>query len=308
MVTTPRPNQSIRGQVYFHHPLAPLTTWKIGGLAQCLVVPRDLDDLYKIFVHAQTDNWPLFFLGRGSNLLIADEGLPGITVHLARSFQTLQLDGGCLRAGAGVFLPTLANYLGKQGVAGFEFLVGIPGTVGAAVRVNAGIGPGQEIASRLRHVTVVTPQLQLVHLTRSELDLGYRRSLLLHLPHWLVVEAEFAVTETAPPAVIRARMREMLYQRQAKFPAYRRTCGSVFKNPPQGPAAGWLIEQAGLKGLSRGAAQVSTTHANFIVNRGWATAAQVRALIAQIQETVWKVHGVALEREVVFLPDDLSGK
>ncbi|MDD3579665.1 MAG: UDP-N-acetylmuramate dehydrogenase [Desulfobacca sp.] len=296
---------AIRGQVYDNHPLAPLTTWKIGGSAQVLAVPRDLDDLFEVFRQAQTYEWPLFFLGRGSNLLIADRGLPGITLHLAPTFKELKLEGDRLRVGAGVSLPRLAHYLAVQGVAGFEFLAGIPGTVGAAVRLNAGTGPGQEIGAHLRQVTLVTPRLQLVTLTAAELNLSYRHSRLLNFPHWLVVAAEFYLDETAPPEKIQARISELLRQRQAKSPVNSSNCGSVFKNPPGGRPAGWLIEQAGLKGLRYGDAQVSAHHANFIINLGNATAAQVKALIAHIQETVGKLFGVTLEREIVILPDDI---
>ncbi|MFP3867968.1 MAG: UDP-N-acetylmuramate dehydrogenase [Desulfobacteraceae bacterium] len=299
--------RSIRGQVLLNHPLAPLTTWKIGGPAQVLAVPADLEDLYELFRLAQIYQWPVFFLGRGSNLLIGDGGLPGLTLHLARTFKEIKLDGSCLQVGAGVSLPALAQYLAEQGAAGFEFLAGIPGTVGAAVRINAGIGAGQEIASRLRRVTILTPGLQLMTLEAGKLEFGYRRSRLLNFPHWLVVAAEFYLDQTAPPTEIQARMSDLLGARRLKFPPNPRTCGSVFKNPPTGRPAGWLIEQAGLKGRRLGQAQVSTHHANFIVNLGQATAAQVKALIAQIQETVCKVHGVSLEREVVMLPDDLLG-
>lgn len=305
MTGSPSHLKSIRGQIFPDYRLAPLTTWKIGGPAQSLIVPADLGDLYEIYQQAWNHHWPLFFLGRGSNLLISDRGLPGLTLHLAPTFKDLQLDGDCLRVGAGVFLPVLARYLADQGVGGYEFLAGIPGTVGAAVRVNAGIGPGQEIASRLRQVTVFTPQLQLLHIKAGDLDFGYRHSRLLNFPHWLVVAAEFQVFETAPPAAILARIHRLIRARQAKFPPNSRNCGSVFKNPSENCPAGWLIDQAGLKGITRGDAQISTDHANFIVNRGHATADQVRALIAHIQETIWKLHGIALEREVVFLPDDL---
>ncbi|OPX21140.1 MAG: UDP-N-acetylenolpyruvoylglucosamine reductase [Desulfobacca sp. 4484_104] len=296
---------AIRGQVYDNHPLAPLTTWKIGGSAQVLAVPRDLDDLFEILRQAQILEWPLFFLGRGSNLLIADRGLPGITLHLAPTFKELKLKDDYLEVGAGVSLPRLAHYLAAQGVAGFEFMTGIPGTVGAAVRLNAGTGPGQEIGAHLRQVTLVTPRLQLITLTAAELGLSYRYSRLLHFPHWLVVAAKFNLNKTAPPVQIQARMSELLRQRQAKSPVNSPNCGSVFKNPPGGRPAGWLIEQAGLKGLRYGDAQVSTHHANFIINLGHATAAQVKALIAHIQETVWKLFGVTLEREMIILPDDI---
>jgi len=301
------PLAGVRGRVVRNCPLAPLTTWKVGGPAQVLAAPRDLDDLVAIFTAAQAEGLPLFFLGRGSNLWIADAGVPGITIHLADSLQHVSLKGDRLTAGAGVALPRLARFLAQQGRAGLEFLGGIPGTVGAAVRINAGIGPGQEIGGFLTRLSVLTPQLTLIQLPAAELALGYRYSHLLHFPHWLVVEAEFQVPQEASPAEIQARMREIGQMRRAKFPANPRTCGSVFKNPPGGPAAGWLIDQAGLKGTACGGAQVAREHANFIVNRGQATAGDIRRLIELVQETVWRVHGIGLTREVVFWPDDVLG-
>jgi UDP-N-acetylmuramate dehydrogenase len=270
-----------------------------------LAAPRDLEEVYALMGLAYDRGWPLFFLGRGSNVLIADAGLPGLTLHLAKSLQKLEPQGETLRVGAGVALPRLARAAAALGFSGFEFLAGIPGTVGGAVRLNAG-AEGQNLAGVLRRVWVATPQLQLLEFKAGELGLGYRSSILLNFPHWLVVEAEFALQTPAPPAAIEERMRQLLAARKARFPANPRSCGSVFKNPPNGPAAGALIDQAGCKGRRSGEALVSRKHANFILNQGQATAAQVKALIDDIQETIWRSRGVMLEREVVFLPDDLG--
>jgi UDP-N-acetylmuramate dehydrogenase len=294
----------IRGQVYGDFPLAALTTWKIGGAAARLAAPADLEDVWGLLRLARDRGWPLFFLGRGSNVLIADAGLPGLTLHLAKSLQGLEFGGGVLRAGAGVSLPRLAQTAARLGFAGFEFLAGIPGSVGAAVRLNAG-AEGQSLAGVLKRVWVATPRLQLIEFSAAELSLGYRSSLLLNFPHWLVVEAEFALGEPAAPEAIKARMAQLIAQRKTRQPGNPRSCGSVFKNPPGGPAAGWLIEAAGFKGHRRGDALVSRKHANFIVNAGQASAAQVKALMADIQEKVWRTQGVSLEREVVLLPEDI---
>jgi UDP-N-acetylmuramate dehydrogenase len=210
-----------------------------------------------------------------------------------------------VKAGAGVYLPQLAAILARRGWAGFEFLIGIPGTVGAAVRFNAGTGPRQEMADILKSVTVLTSDLQLCTFSATALELGYRHSLLMAHPRWLVLEAEFWLRDQVPPLELAATHRRIIQQRRAKFPPEKLTCGSVFKNPPQGPPAGWLIDHCGFKGKSVGDAQVSNHHANFIFNRGRATAAHLQALIAAIQETVWKKHAINLEREVVFLPEDL---
>jgi UDP-N-acetylmuramate dehydrogenase len=238
-------------------------------------------------------------------LLIADQGLPGITLHLAKSLDHITFADGVVKAGAGVFLPHFAAMMARRGWAGFEFLIGIPGTVGAAIRLNAGTGSGQEMANILKSVSVLTSHLQLRTFSVSELELGYRHSMLLAHPSWLVLEAEFFLRDQAPPPELAAAHRRIIEQRRAKFPPEKLTCGSVFKNPPQGPPAGWLIDQCGFKGKSLGDAQVSTHHANFIINRGRATAAHIQALISDIQETVWKKHSINLEREVVFLPADL---
>jgi UDP-N-acetylmuramate dehydrogenase len=298
-------SESFKGRALTDVPLGPLTTWRIGGPARYLAGPADLTDVLGLMGLALERGWPLYFLGRGSNVLIDDKGLPGLTLHLAKGLQGIELHGDTLKAGAGVPLPRLAQTARKLGFAGFEFLAGIPGTVGAAVRLNAG-AEGESLAGVLKRVRVATPRLQMLTFTAAELGLAYRSSLLLNFPHWLVVEAEFALTQPASPEAIQARMAEQRVRRRARQPANPKSCGSVFKNPPGGPAAGRLIEAAGFKGHRLGDALVSRKHANFILNAGQASAAQVKALIHEIQEKVWKTQGVALEREVVFLPEDLA--
>ncbi|MFZ2090024.1 MAG: UDP-N-acetylmuramate dehydrogenase [Desulfobaccales bacterium] len=295
--------QGVKGAVYPDFPLAPLTTWKIGGPAQFLVAPQDLEDVLALHRLAGSRGWPLFFLGRGSNVLIADGGLPGITLHLAKTFQHVERRQDTVRVGAGVALPRLARIMAGWGKKGFEFLAGIPGTVGGAVRLNAG-AHGRNLGERLKRVWVATPALEFKELTVSEISPGYRTSRLLHMPQWLVLEAEFTFSEEASPEEIERLMRQFLEERRARQPANPRTCGSVFKNPPDGPPAGRLIEEAGWKGRSLGAAQVSHKHANFIINRGGATAADTASLMTAIEEDVWQRSGIRLEREVVLMPED----
>jgi UDP-N-acetylmuramate dehydrogenase len=288
-----------------HYPLAPCTSWRVGGPAQYLLTPGSADEAVAVLAAAQDEGWPVFYLGRGSNLLIADQGLPGITLHLAGPISQLKFTGDTVKAEAGVYLPNFAATLARLGWAGFEWLIGIPGTMGAAVRINAGTGSGQEMADVLKSVTVLTTEFQLQTIPAAALELGYRHSQLLERPRWLVLTAEFYLGEQAPPRELAAAHRRIIQQRRSKFPPEKLTCGSVFKNPPQAPPAGWLIDQCGFKGKNVGDAQVSTHHANFIINRGRATAGDIKALIAEIQEKVWKSHGIQLQREVVFLPDDL---
>lgn len=311
MTSKPQPGshfwRDVRGSIQADFPLAPLTTWKIGGPAQFLVVPQDLEDVFALWQVAASRGWPLFFLGRGSNVLIDDAGLPGITLHLAKSLQKLEVRGETLRVGAGVALPRLARTLAARGLGGFEFLAGIPGTVGAAVRLNAG-AHGHHLGQRLRRVWAVTPNRELKELTVADIAPGYRTSRLLHQPHWLVVEAEFVLPEETSPEEIQRTMRELLEERRTSQPSHPRTCGSVYKNPPGGPPAGRLIEEAGWKGRSLGDAQVSRRHANFIINRGRATAAQMVTLMSAIEESVWQRFSIKLEREVVFLPQDIHSR
>jgi UDP-N-acetylmuramate dehydrogenase len=294
----------LKGPVYADHPLAPLTTWKIGGPAEFLAAPQDLEDVLALYQEAAGRGCPLFFLGRGSNVLIADAGLPGITLHLVKGLQKLERQGSTVRVGAGVGLPRLARTMAAWGVGGYEFLAGIPGIMGAAVRLNAG-AHGQDLGRLLKRVWALTPELELKELAAPEIAPAYRTTRLLDLPHWLVLEAELALPEEASPQEIQNLTREFLQERRVRQPAHPRTCGSVFKNPPAGPAAGRLIEEAGWKGKGLGAAQVSRKHANFIINRGGATAAEMLALMAAIEASVWQQSGVRLEREVVFLPRDL---
>jgi UDP-N-acetylmuramate dehydrogenase len=307
-MTAPQPRPclwpGLKGPVYADHPLAPLTTWKIGGPAQFLAAPQDIDDVLALYQEAASRSCPLFFLGRGSNVLIADAGLPGITLHLVKGLRKLERRGDTVRVGAGVGLPRLARTLAAWGQGGYEFLAGIPGTMGAAVRLNAG-AHGQDLGRLLKRLWALTPELELKELTASEIAPAYRRTRLLDLPHWLVLEAELTLPGEASPEEIQRRTRDFLQQRRARQPAHPRTCGSVFKNPPAGPPAGRLIQEAGWKGKGLGAAQVSRKHANFIINRGGATAADMQALMAAIEESVWQRFGVRLEREVVVLPQDM---
>ncbi len=225
------------GTLLENSPLAPFTTWKVGGPAELLAVPGNVEDVFRLFRLAHREGRPVFFLGRGSNVLISDGGLPGLTLHLAKGLQKLERHGDSLRAGAGVALPRLARTAAQWGFSGFEFLAGIPGTVGGAVRLNAG-AHGCTLADVLRRVWVATPGCQLLEFRAAELELAYRTSRLLQFPHWLVVEAAFALEREAAREEIQARMRQFLADRKASQPGNPRTCGSVFKNPPDGPAAG----------------------------------------------------------------------
>jgi UDP-N-acetylmuramate dehydrogenase len=160
------------------------------------------------------------------------------------------------------------------------------------------------MSQHLKRLWVITPQLQTQELTAAEINFAYRHSTLLNFPHWLVVEAEFALTKAASAREIQTRTRHLMSARRARQPTNPKSCGSIFKNPPTGPGAGFLIDQAGFKGQRLGDAQVSRKHANYILNQGQATGSQIKQLIGDIQAGVREKFGITLEREVVFLPDD----
>lgn len=294
----------MNGQFRKQEELAEHTTWRIGGPAETFVLPRTLSDLQRVVSYAKVQEAPLFVLGRGSNVLIDDAGLPGFTIYMASSFQNISVTNTTVTAGAGVPLPKLAMTVAKHGYSGFEFLIGIPGTVGGGVLINAGAG-GAQIADILESITILDQDAELRKLHASELQLSYRYSNLLTSPV-IVVEAVFRLGPRASFDSGSEIMRRIIRERRARFPLQHPNAGSVFKRPAgeDAPPPGWLIETSGLKGLRVGDAQVSPVHANFICNLGNATAVDVRTLVEIIQERVQDVHSVVLEREVIFWPQE----
>lgn len=295
-----------QGTLKRDHPLARLTTWRVGGPAEVFAVPQDVDDLLRILRVVQEENVPLYILGRGSNILIDDAGLPGITIQLGPGFNYMRVEEekSQLRVGAGLPMPTLAKSVSKLGYTGFEHWIGIPGSVGAGVVINAGKGTydGDDMRDVLHEVTYVNGDLELVTEPAEKLELSYRRSR-LQGNKAIVIEAVFNLTVTADPEKIRAKYESIIAERRAKFPLHLPNVGSVFKRPENAPTAGWLIESVGLKGYRIGDAQVSETHANFIVNLGKATSADIKSLIELVQEKVQERHGLLLERETIYLPE-----
>lgn len=297
-------SDKIQGEIRFQEPLARYTTWRIGGPADVFVIPETIDDIRRTLAFASDHDLPLFVLGRGSNILIDDAGLPGVVLYMARSLQAIEITETTLRTGGGVALPKLAQLTAKRGFAGFEFLIGIPGTVGAGVLINAGAG-GAEIRDVLESVTVLDRWGDIKTLGAADLALSYRHSALLAEPV-VVTEAIFKLEHPCGPAQTARRVREFLDKRRRKFPLSLPNAGSTFKRPGggKGPYAGWLLEQAGMKGYRVGDAQVSELHANFIINLGQASSADVKTLIGIMYERVLEVHNIQLERENIFLPEE----
>jgi UDP-N-acetylmuramate dehydrogenase len=273
--------------------LAQWTTLGVGGAARRYVEPRDADELAEVL--SSLGDEPLLILGRGSNVLVADEGWPGLAMRLGAGFKWQRRNGSEVEAGAGTSMPALAAWLATEGLSGLEFAAGIPATVGGSVRMNAGAHGGQT-ADRLLSVVVATPDdPKGVPYEPSALMFGYRKSALP--PRGVVVSARWLLSPD-DPAAIRARLDELRAWRRATQPLRQRNCGSVFTNPP-GDSAGRLIDAAGLKGRRVGGASVSEKHANFIVvEPGATTARDVVTLIREVRAAVAAAGGPLLEPEV----------
>ena len=282
--------------------LAHYTTWKIGGAAERLIEPS-FGELPQVLSLARGKGLPVYFLGRGSNVLIDDAGLPGLVIVTRNSLTGLRRESDCIVAESGVFLPHLSKFAAREGFSGFEFLIGIPGTVGGAIAMNAGL-----TVFRPREMTAIVQDFDVLNLdgsvetlTMDDVNPGYRRTDLLDGKR-LILRARFRLEEAGDPTEIKRNTFEHLAERKRKQPLDKPTAGSTFKSPPGSKGAGWYIEQAGLKGFQVGGARVSPVHANWIENLGNAKAANVRQLIVHIQDTVKARMGIELETEVRFLP------
>ncbi|HEV2757062.1 MAG TPA: UDP-N-acetylmuramate dehydrogenase [Actinomycetota bacterium] len=291
--------EALPGRVARDAPLAPLTTYRLGGPAAVLVEPSSADDVAAFAgVLRGAGDVPVLVLGRGSNTVVSDGGWPGIALHVGSGLSWIE-DGaspGGVRAGAGTTLPQLANWTARRCLAGLEYLVSIPGSVGGGVRMNAG-AHGGEIADTLTSATVLDlGSLEMSTFAVEELEMSYRRSALG--PRQIVIDALFSL-EPAPRAAIRERMESYRRHRAATQPGAASNAGSVFKNPP-GDHAGRLVEAAGLKGFSVGGARVSEMHANFFVAGDGARAQDVFDLVHTVRAKVKAAFGVELEPEVRF--------
>ncbi|MFM7733822.1 MAG: UDP-N-acetylmuramate dehydrogenase [Cyanobium sp.] len=278
--------------------LGDFTTWKVGGPAEWFAEPGSREELITLAAWAVEQGLPYRCIGAGSNLLIADAGLPGLTL-CNRRLQGSRLDAatGEVEAEAGEPIPTLARKAARAGLAGLEWAVGIPGTVGGAVVMNAG-AQGGCLAETFVAAEVLDPSRPAVpfELNGEALAFAYRHSRLQEEP-LLVLAARFRLTPGHDPAAVTARTSANLHSRTSTQPYQQPSCGSVFRNP-EPEKAGRLIEALGLKGLSVGGAQVSPLHANFIVNTGEASAADIDALIRLVQERVLRERGIQLHPEV----------
>jgi UDP-N-acetylmuramate dehydrogenase len=283
------------GRVERNYPLHLLTTWKIGGPAETVYWPKTTEDMAIVWQRALKAKIPVWLIGRGSNLLLPDEGLPGITL-VTTSLSAIQWGDHTVQVEAGYTLARLAQEAGERGWSGLEFARGIPGSVGGAVMMNAG-AHGGEMAPHIVSVTALWANGTVKKLERAELEFAYRFCS-LRGQAW-VLETQFAFLPGDRQQIL-SRMKENLTMRSANQPLEKPNAGSVFRNPP-GDTAGRLIEAAGWKGKSIGGAQVSDKHANFIINTGNAKSADVLALMEAIQGDIQQKFGIALQTEVEYL-------
>lgn len=284
-------------RLLINEPMRNHTSFRIGGPADCLVVPQNEAELIALLEMSKAHHVPVTVIGNGSNLLVKDRGIRGLVVKLGGGLLGLRCEGERLIVGAGVTLAAAAFFAASQGLSGMEFAVGIPGSIGGAVYMNAGAYDG-EMAGITHEVTAVTLVGGMCSFSREEMLFSYRHSCLQD-NHCIVTGVELVLRQ-GEAAAIKARMDDFTARRLAKQPLQIPNAGSMFKRPT-GYFAGTLIEQAGLKGVSVGGAQVSEKHAGFIVNTGGATAADVLALIALVQEKVLSYAHVMLEPEVQIL-------
>ena len=288
-----------RGQLLRGESLAPFTWFRVGGPADALFLPADEQDLSD-FLRALPEEIPVTVLGVGSNVIVRDGGVAGVVIRLAgRVWGAVEpLGGARIRAGAGALDSMVAKGAAKAGVAGLEFYVGVPGTIGGALTMNAGCY-GRETRDVLAEATVLTRAGERVVIPASEFGFTYRHNA---LPEGLIfLNAVFQGTRDEP-AAISARMAEITARREASQPIREKTGGSTFKNPmlPSGEkGSAWkLVDEAGMRGHRRGGAQVSEKHANFLINTGEASAADIEGLGEDVRAAVKQQHGVQLEWEI----------
>ena len=289
------------GKVAFDAPLGPFTWFRVGGNAQVLVRPRDREDLSRLLQLARDFEQPVTVLGVGSNVIVRDGGIPGVVIRLGGpAFTTIEVVGNEVYGGAGALDRTVAEVCREHGLGGFEFLVSIPGTLGGAVRMNAG-AYGREMKDLVTRVEAVDEEGRLVQTDQVDCGFTYRASALP--ASWIVTGVHMQGLPGEGKAIAQT-MQGFLEMREKTQPVRARTGGSTFKNP-EGFKAWELIDAAGCRGLERGGAQVSPLHCNFLINRAEATAQDIEDLGEEVRERVLQHAGIALEWEIkrLGIPD-----
>jgi UDP-N-acetylmuramate dehydrogenase len=282
-----------RGEIAAEAPLAPMTTWRIGGPAELLATPESVDDVIRAVCWANARALAWRVLGNGSNLLVGDPGVRGLVLRMRKVLDSMRFDGTTVAAGAGASFPALAHAAAERGLAGIEFGAGIPGSVGGAIVMNAGWHEF-EIGNVVAAVSYLEDDGQVVEYRHDACRFAYRASA-FRGRRGIVLNALLELVSDEPTAV-KARLARFAESRKSNQPTELPSCGSVFLKP-DGDFAGRLIEAAGLKGLRVGDLQVSPKHANFFVNLGRGTAKDALALVERVEHEVFAKFGVKLTRE-----------
>lgn len=283
--------------IKYDEPLKNHTSIRIGGPADVFCSPGNIEDLKKVISISKEYNIPFLVLGNGTNLLILDNGIRGLVINLNKGFKKTIFSDKIVKVGAGVSLVYLSKIALNRELSGLEFACNIPGTLGGAIINNAGF-KGNFIAGVVQNVTFLTGENKIERTSKSNLNFNYRESNLKG-KSVIILEATLQLKK-GKKEEIESKIKENIKIRETKQPLHKLNAGSIFKNPP-GYYAGELIEKVGAKGLSRGKAEVSTRHANFIINNGGASARDILYLIEEIEKRVKKNFGIKLEREIEIL-------
>ena len=285
--------------VQFDEPMDKHTTFRIGGNAECYVRVENVEELGALTDFCKREEIPFFFMGKGSNLLVSDNGISGVVATFGEKMCDITLHEDMIVAEAGATLSAVAGFALQKGLTGFEFAAGIPGSIGGAIRMNAG-AYGGDMSQVVGWVRVLTPDGNIKTILGAHMEFGYRTSILKEIPY--IVLACGIQLMPGDEKEIRLTMLELGARRREKQPLEYPSAGSTFKRP-EGYFAGKLIEEAGCKGLSVGDAKVSEKHCGFVVNEGEATAKDVQELIDQVRKKVYETSKVILEPEVIFVGD-----
>lgn len=287
-----------KSKVRFDEPMSKHTTIKIGGKADVLVIPTNIEDIINVLKFAKENNVQVTVIGNGSKLLVRDKGIRGIVIKISSKFSEYKIDGECITACAGMSMPRLSRIAMKEGLSGLEFACGIPGVLGGGILMNAG-AYGGDISQVLVRTKYIDEDLNVKTLEYDEHEFSYRHSYFKDHPKLVIVSAEFKLNKKSVEE-IKIEMDKNSSSRKEKQPLEYPSAGSTFKRP-EGFYVGTMVEQLGLKGYEVGGAEISTKHAGFIVNKGNATAEDVISLIEYVKEKVFEKYGVKLENEIEII-------
>ena len=284
-------------EIVFDEPMSAHTTFRIGGNAECFVRAQNTEEIAALADFCRREEIPFFFMGKGSNLLVSDAGIAGVVATFGEKMSDIIVKEDMIVAEGGASLSAVASHALQKGLTGFEFAAGIPGSVGGAVRMNAG-AYGGEMSQVVAWVRVLTPDGNIKTILGAHLEFGYRTSILKDVPY-IVLSCGIQLSP-GDEKEIRLTMLELGARRREKQPLEYPSAGSTFKRP-EGAFAGKLIEEAGLRGFTVGGAKVSDKHCGFVINEGNATAKDVLTLIEEVRNKVYENSGILLEPEVIFV-------